>query len=418
MNWNSDGMTGRKTFSAGLTILCDRYWPDAHGGVEQHMLGFSTEMARCGVPVTVVTGNRCGGAALERLGAGLTIKRLTEFDPGRGWRWRELGQVSWWKRAMKHAGDEDWIWTSTPQAALGALRASAGRRVIYNPPACYAAMNDVGRAWPGATSLHCGRLLRWMERLAWKKSGRVIAASANIMEQLERRHGLRDGVMIVPLGARSMAGPIGKSEARVRLGLPAEGRVTGFVGRLDPCKGLDHLLKAYAGRLNIGDDERLLIVGDGPERDRIFGLANRLCLQKRMVWAGNQPDPSDAYAAMDLLVLPSIYEGFGLVIPEAMSAGLPVIGRRSAVGSARPVLTACEELITPGLNGLLIDPHDPGSLADALDDLMGDSALLGRMSEAARSAAGRHTWRRYVKRVGQLLDLEISVPTGEWRLAA
>jgi glycosyltransferase involved in cell wall biosynthesis len=115
------------------------------------------------------------------------------------------------------------------------------------------------------------------------------------------------------------------------LGLPEHAFVVGFVGRLDPCKDLPHLIRACARPDVISKDDRLLLVGTGPDQRRVTEAVMQMGMADRIVLAGNCAGEKlhAAYAAMDAFVLPSLYEGYGMVVLEAMAgAGCGQAGRR------------------------------------------------------------------------------------------
>jgi glycosyltransferase involved in cell wall biosynthesis len=183
-----------------------------------------------------------------------------------------------------------------------------------------------------------------------------------------------------------------RAAARRALGIQANALVIGFVGRLDPCKGIEFMLKA-AATTKLGEHDRVLIVGDGPDRPRVEAVARELGIESKVVWSGRCDEPGDMYAAMDCFVLPSVYEAFGHVVLEAMAAGVPVIGRRRVWTADRVVMTANDELIDDGGTGLLVDNVE--EMAAAIER-MRDVAVRQRMGAAAHSAAGRKTWARTV----------------------
>jgi glycosyltransferase involved in cell wall biosynthesis len=149
------------------------------------------------------------------------------------------------------------------------------------------------------------------------------------------------------------------------------------VGRLVRQKGHDVLLKALS---LLGDDLPLdlVIAGDGKLRGRLERDARRRGLTDRCRFTGEVEDPAEVYAAADLVVIPSRYEGFGFVAAEAALAGLPVVA--SDVSSLR-------ELVRDGETGRLVPPEDAAALAAALKELAEDRARASAMGRAARTLA-------------------------------
>jgi glycosyltransferase involved in cell wall biosynthesis len=160
-------------------------------------------------------------------------------------------------------------------------------------------------------------------------------------------------------------------------------RVVGTVGRLADQKALHVLLDATPRLLADDPGTRVLIVGDGPLRPALERQARRLGVDGAVVFAGHQADVVPAYAAMDVFVLPSRYEGFGIVFVEAMALGVPVVGTR-VVGS--------EDAVVDGVTGLLVPHGDPQALAVAVLRLFSDRGLREKIrAEAARKVARDHS---------------------------
>lgn len=148
------------------------------------------------------------------------------------------------------------------------------------------------------------------------------------------------------------------------LGLREDLAVIGTVCRLvEPKKGLRILLQAVARlrRQTSSPGCQLLIVGEGPALQQLQGLSAELGLAPWVVFAGVRRDIPGLLPLMDLFVLPSLYEGFGIAILEAMAAGRPVVA--TAVGGI-------PEVVVHGETGLLVPPGDPVALADALHELL------------------------------------------------
>lgn len=160
---------------------------------------------------------------------------------------------------------------------------------------------------------------------------------------------------------------------------PRDGQthVIGTIGRLDPVKGYDGLLTALARLLDLKGDlpVHLIIVGEGPERDRLAARVQELGLEDRVTLTGQRDDVEALLKYFDVYVCSSIAEGIALTVLEAMATGLPVIA--TAVGGN-------PELVIDGETGRLVEAAQPDALADALARLLADPGCAQAMGQAAR----------------------------------
>lgn len=172
-----------------------------------------------------------------------------------------------------------------------------------------------------------------------------------------------------------------RAAGRRELGLRDDSPVIGAVARLDePKKGLAVLLHALAQLAGEGGTPpwQLLLVGDGPARGDLQRLAARLGLSDRVVFAGQRRDVASVLPLMDLFVCPSLYEGFGIAIVEAMASGRPVVA--SATGGIT-------EIVAQGETGLLVPPGDVAALADAIRRLLSHPDQARAMGKNGRQRA-------------------------------
>jgi D-inositol-3-phosphate glycosyltransferase len=233
---------------------------------------------------------------------------------------------------------------------------------------------------------------------------RLIANTGEEAGQLVDLYGADpDRVAVVPPGVDldvfSPGGPGGRAAARRRLGLDPDGDLLLFVGRIQPLKAPDVLVRAtahlVAGRG--GGHRRLQVAvvggpsGSGLERpEELQRLVADLDLDD--VVAFHPPAPRDVladwYRAADVVVVPSYSESFGLVAVEAQACGTPVVA--AAVGGLR---TAVED----GVSGLLVDGHDPATWARSVGGLLDDVGRRDAMASAAVGHAGRFSWDRTVE---------------------
>jgi glycosyltransferase involved in cell wall biosynthesis len=159
------------------------------------------------------------------------------------------------------------------------------------------------------------------------------------------------------------------------------GKRVGFIGRLDPVKRVDDLIAAIS---LLPEDVALDIYGEGPERPQIESLIQRLNLDRRVKLHGSVDGPAAALSGIDLLVLPSDAEGFGLVLIEAMAAAVPVIGTN---------VPGIRDVISDGVSGILTPPQNPQALSENIAKILSDAALREKLVAGGKlSVQQRFSW--------------------------
>lgn len=155
--------------------------------------------------------------------------------------------------------------------------------------------------------------------------------------------------------------------------------VIGFLGRLVHLKGADVLLQAMRDIVPVYPSLICRIAGDGSERGHLEQLARSLGLSSNIQFLGGiEPDAVPSFLeSLDLVVVPSRWEGFGLVAAEAMAKGLPVVASR---------VDGLAEVVAHGETGLLVPPDDPAALAQAVVSLISDPKLARKMGERGRES--------------------------------
>jgi glycosyltransferase involved in cell wall biosynthesis len=166
------------------------------------------------------------------------------------------------------------------------------------------------------------------------------------------------------------------TSVRRDLGVAPDVGLIGSVGRLYPQKGYDDLIRAAALlKQTYARPFRCVILGHGPEEERLRGLIDELGVAGEVQLIGRREDIADVVRALDVAVLSSKYEGMPLAIIEYMAGGAPIVS--TAVGGV-------PELIEDGVHGLLVSPEDPAELAAAMQRLLEDRALAERLGQAAQ----------------------------------
>jgi glycosyltransferase involved in cell wall biosynthesis len=171
--------------------------------------------------------------------------------------------------------------------------------------------------------------------------------------------------------------------ARAKYGLPDSYLL--FTGTLEPRKNITRLLKAYA-HSRAREILKLVITGKkGWLYEEVFETARKLNLQERVIFTGFVADDDlpSIYSMAKVFVYPSLYEGFGLPVLEAMACGVPVI--TSHVGSLREVA---------GEAAILVDPRDVEALTKSVDEVVFSPATHDRLCKASLAQAKKFTWKK------------------------
>jgi len=239
---------------------------------------------------------------------------------------------------------------------------------------------------------------RKVEQAFARSSDALIAVSPEVRDDLvalgvappEKITVIRLGL---DLDQRLATAPGAAGELRREFGVPDDRFLVSWLGRMTEIKRADDLLRAFARLRNEGGDADLLLVGDGPLRSNLEGLAAELGIQGRCHFTGFRSDVGAVYAASDAIALTSANEGTPVSVIEAQAAGKPVVS--TDVGGVR-------DIVTDGVSGFVVPPGDVGAVADRLRMLADDPELRNRLGEAGRSARERYSVPRLVHDVDLL----------------
>ncbi|HQX01450.1 MAG TPA: glycosyltransferase [Anaerolineales bacterium] len=243
------------------------------------------------------------------------------------------------------------------------------------------------------------------ERQVLRRADRIIAATIAEITQLRFLYRAESRkLVIVPPGVdTSHFYPIPADEAKQYLGLKPENRMVLFVGRIEPLKGLDTLIQAMSC-LDLQEIHRpvhLAIIGGEPdvipedmteEMTRLQKLCDDLCMGGMVVFLGKRGQDTLPYyySAAEVVVMPSLYESFGMVALEAMACGTPVIA--SEVGGLG-------YLVQNDVTGYTIPDSDPAELCEKLASLLGDANLRESMGQRAAEYALDYAWEKIAARI-------------------
>jgi D-inositol-3-phosphate glycosyltransferase len=245
------------------------------------------------------------------------------------------------------------------------------------------------------------------------EADRLVASTEGEARDLVRWYGADPSrISVVPPGVDLITfAPA--SGARERLGIAPDELVVTFVGRIQPLKAPDLVLRAAAALRDadpdVGRRLRVLVLGAPSgsglaKPDWLVELAAQLGLSRQVSFAPpvDRATLADYYRASDLTVVPSYNESFGLVALESEACGTPVVAAR--VGG---LPTA----VSDGVSGVLVDGHDPDEWARVIGNLLRDPARRGELGRAARRHAERFSWQRTTD--GLLRAYQLAIDTFE-----
>jgi glycosyltransferase involved in cell wall biosynthesis len=255
---------------------------------------------------------------------------------------------------------------------------------------------------PLLVHLHAPYLRRDRFALLLHQADLIIGVSQVTIDALAADGMPRERLRVIPNGI-DPGRVAGSSQGclRARLAIPDGSIVVGCVGALVTGKGQDVVLRAVA-RLAAAKPVHLVLAGSGPEQERLAALAQELGIEDATHFLGNRKDMAQVYRAMDVNVLASRSEAFGLVLVEAGMHGVPSVA--SAVGGI-------PEVVEDGRTGLLFPSEDVEGLHRALQRIVADPALRSRLGEAARERAfARHTAARMTRDFEQAYEELLRLP--------
>jgi GalNAc-alpha-(1->4)-GalNAc-alpha-(1->3)-diNAcBac-PP-undecaprenol alpha-1,4-N-acetyl-D-galactosaminyltransferase len=226
-----------------------------------------------------------------------------------------------------------------------------------------------------------GRLRTWVRRRLYPAADALVLPSEGIRgwaEAIVSPHAVR----VIPNPVRSIERVAG-TRSRNSSG---EHRVVVGMGRLEPQKQFDHLLRAFAQCSARHPKWMLAIIGDGAERGRLEELAMQLAIREKVRWLSQVMEPESVLRNADLFVLSSRYEGFPNALIEAMACGCAVISFDCSSGPS--------EIIRHGVDGILVPAQDLEALVVAMDRLMSDEHERKRLGARAVEVRDRFSMSR------------------------
>lgn len=252
-----------------------------------------------------------------------------------------------------------------------------------------------------------------VEKTLLETADRVVATSPQEEEHMRSLVSTKGNIDIIPCGTDiHRFGSLDKQAARAELGIDPEALTVFYVGRFDPRKGIETLVRAVGQSKLRGSKKLHLIIGggsrpgqsDGIERERIEGIVTELGMKDFTTFAGRIADDilPAYYAAADVCVVPSHYEPFGLVAIEAMACGTPVVA--SDVGGL-------QFTVIPEETGLLAPPQDEAAFAEAIDRILANADWRNQLGKQARvRVEEKFSWDGVAHQLSDLYTMLLEEP--------
>jgi len=237
----------------------------------------------------------------------------------------------------------------------------------------------------------------FINRVLSKITDRVVVGSSAVMEDVKRYDRVpEEKIEVLPHGIDTdiFMKKHDRYIVRERLGLSLEDYVVGNVARLEEAKGQRFLIDAVRILKDKGLDIKCLIVGSGSLEKELKDLVIKNRIENDVIFLGTRQDLPELFSAMDIFILPSLWEGVPLALLSSMAAGLPVVTTHA--GGIR-------DIVVDGKNGLVVPPSDPLTIAVAIERIFKDTELQKRLSEnARREIIQHHSARVMTKRLEEL----------------
>ena len=360
-----------------IAIVVGQSPPKWLGGTEIATYNIARHLAKRGHEVHVITSLDDGlpGYSMEQ---GFHVHRIGLL------RVRFLGIIMFWLRRVlkvRRLGPDIVHCQSIMMGVVGFL----GKKLLHKPYVVWGRGADIYMPWLFKTPIL---------RLVLKNADGVIALTEDMKKEMQKTRAGGISVIANGLDLERFAA-LRREEMRGKLQTKPDQRLIVFAGGFRPVKGVTYLIEAMNVVREKHRSAMLMLIGKGPEEDTLRHLAERLDLGNCVRFVGQVPNDAvpQYLAAADVLVLPSLSEGFPNVVLEAMAAGLPVVASR--VGGL-------PEIIEEGHNGFLVEPKSPEQIAEKVLLLLGDDELRKRISENNREKAQGYSWERVVDRLEEV----------------
>ncbi len=365
------------------------------GGIAELSYRICRELGARAHKVTVLT-QGWPNTAEEEIMDTITVRRVLDATPRGKWRWQRLirRQLWAWRAAAPIA---EHLRELQPDVVFAGNYNSLWASVLprcKRPYFVFLHGEDVAAALATKVPLRKRRMRNTLKGATWTFSNSTY--SLRLIEKLLEQPLSNASAVGCGFPVENIVVEADQQAARRELGWDDQGPVLLTVARITLRKGIDTTIQALPHVLKEFPDCRYVVAGDGSDRKNLECLTRQLRLDNHVVFAGylSEEDKRNAYLASDLYVMPSRpgqdgeVEGFGISFLEANAHGLAVVG--STAGGI-------PDAVGHDVNGLLVDPHDPAALAEAVITILRDPDRRRRMALAGqRRIREKFNWPQIV----------------------
>lgn len=344
------------------------------GGSGRHVIDLARELIQSGHSVTVVySGLRASSDFYQEINS-IANLNLLRVDMRRSPCPGDVIALAKLHNILKTHGPFDVIHGHSSKGGALARLAALGKPGIrvYTPHAF--------RTLDSSLSETAYKIYSMIERLLSRISTAIILVS-----EAEKKHALQLGLpadkLYVVENGMVIQSLSSKKAVRELLDIAQDDICIGFVGRFVTQKAPERLLRSFALIAHKYPDAKLVMLGDGPLHTELHQLANQLDINHQIKWITDKTG-AEIMPALDMFVMPSLYEAFPYVLLEAANAGLPII--------ATPV-GGTDEMLINQVNGFVVEHNEPEVLATAIEKLINNPQLRIRMSEESKSIGQKYS---------------------------
>lgn len=363
-----------------IAILVSMYLPKWLGGAELATKYIAEHLLKGGSEVYILTSQDKGLLREERRGK-LFVQRISYPKI------KILGVALFWLKLFFSLRKirPDIIHCQGLQIAPSALLA---KKFLGLPYLVYCHGSDVYLPW---------KFKSLISEQVLKNANAVVALTEDMKKKVEELYNRK--IFVIPNGIElKNFKNLSKDIARQKLKLAKEEKFLVFVGTLKQVKGLKYLIEAVKILKGKMPEMRLLIIGEGGEKENLQEQVEKLKLKQNVIFFGklaNEKIP-EYMIASDIFVLPSLSEGLPVTVLEAMAAGLPIVATQ--VGGL-------PEIVKQGQNGFLVEAKEPEILAQKILTLLSDEKLRNSMSLNNQKEAKKYSWDLIVAKLINLYSL-------------